>query len=286
MDSVVILLVMAGFSYLLYRINSGLDYKWNFKVIPQYILRYDSETMSYTPNLLLEGLFTTIRLSVWGILLASFIGVVMGLLRVSSSLFNRLAAQAYVEMTRNLPPIVLIFIFYYFVSDLIMPIIGVEEAVRHISPAYQNIIAFFFAKPGFLPHFLSALFTLAVFEGAYITEIVRAGIQSIDKGQWEASSALGFTPAQQMIHVIWPQAFRLMVPPLGNQFISTIKDSAIVSVISIPELTFQGMEIMAATYLTFEVWIVVTLLYLILTLSLSFCVDRLEKRLKRKRTHL
>jgi ABC-type amino acid transport system permease subunit len=98
-------------------------------------------------------------------------------------------------------------------------------------------------------------YPLAVYEGAYITEIIRAGIQSIDKGQWEASSGLGFTRAQQLRYIIFPQALRRIMPPLAGQFISTIKDSAIVSVISIQELTFQGMELMAATFLTFEIWI-------------------------------
>jgi polar amino acid transport system permease protein len=128
--------------------------------------------------------------------------------------------------------------------------------------------------------FLSALLTLALFEGAYITEIIRAGILSIEKGQWEAASALGMSPAERMRHIILPQAIPRMLPPLAGQFISTIKDSAIVSVISIQELTFQGMELMASTYLTFEIWITITGLYLLLTLSFSLAVSVLESRLR------
>jgi polar amino acid transport system permease protein len=132
-----------------------------------------------------------------------------------------------------------------------------------------------------LSAFLSAMMTLAIFEGAYITEIVRAGIQSIEKGQWEASYALGFSQWQQMRYIILPQAIQRVLPPLAGQFISTIKDSAIVSVISIQELTFRGMELMSATYLTFEIWITITLMYLILALILSFGVGRLETRMRR-----
>jgi polar amino acid transport system permease protein len=187
-----------------------------------------------------------------------------------------------VELIRNLPPLVLIFIFYYFVSDQIMPLLGVDEFIRSRSESTQAVLAFLFAPPAQFSAFLSAVVTLAVFEGAYITEIVRAGIQSIEKGQWEASYALGLTRRHQMMDVILPQAVHRILPPLAGQFISTIKDSAIVSVISIQELTFQGMELMSATYLTFEIWITITLLYLLLTLSLSVGVSRIEARTRRR----
>ena len=125
------------------------------------------------------------------------------------------------------------------------------------------------------------MLTIALIEAAYIAEIVRAGIESIEKGQFEAANALGLSWWQKMQHVILPQALQRILPPLAGQFISTIKDSAIVSVISIPELTFQGMELMAATYLTFECWITITVLYLVLTLSLSLAVERLEIHMRR-----
>lgn len=280
LDLTVGLGLLAGAAYLFYRIRVGLHYDWNWAVIPQYLFRYD-ETDGWVPNLLMQGFFTTIRLSVWGTLMALTIGLVMGFLRVSRRFFARLFAGLYVELIRNIPPLVLIFIFYYFISSQIMPMLGVDEFIRRQPASTQSAVAFFLAPPRQLSTFLSALVTLALFEGAYITEIVRSGIQSIDKGQWEASSALGFSRRQQMRHVILPQAARIALPPLAGQFISTIKDSAIVSVISIQELTFQGMELMAATYLTFEVWITVTALYLILTLACSLAVERLEVYMSR-----
>jgi polar amino acid transport system permease protein len=132
-----------------------------------------------------------------------------------------------------------------------------------------------------LSAFLSALMTLALFEGAYITEIVRAGIQSIEKDQWDASYALGMSRWQTIRHIILPQAVQRILPPLAGQFISTIKDSAIVSVISIQELTFQGMELMSSTYLTFEVWITITFLYLIMALIISLAIERFEIFMRR-----
>jgi len=123
---------------------------------------------------------------------------------------------------------------------------------------------------------------LALYEGAYITEIVRAGIQSVDKGQWEAALSVGLSPFKRMRLVIFPQALTRILPPLAGQFISTIKDSSIISVISIQELTFQGMELMAAALITFEVWITVMLLYLVVCLACSLAVAMLEERLGRK----
>ena len=281
LDIAVGLLVAGLAAYIFYRIKVGLHYKWNWGVIPQYLFRYDAEQGRWVANILMQGLFTTIRLSVWGTLLGTVIGTVMGLFRVSTSLFKRLVGRTFVELIRNAPPLVLIFIFYFFISDQIMPILGVDDFIRSRTESTQAVLAFFFAPPERFTAFISAMITIAVFEAAYITEIVRAGIQSIEKGQWEASYTLGLSWWHQMRDVIMPQATQRILPPLAGQFISTIKDSAIVSVISIQELTFQGMELMASTYLTIECWISIAVLYLILTLPLSLCVSRLEIYMQR-----
>ncbi len=275
-DLVLSLLLLSAVIYTGYKIHIGFSYKWNWGAIPQYFLRYDAEINSWVPNILLQGFFTTIRLSIWATIFATLIGTVMGLFRVSHSLFKRLIGGTYVELIRNLPPLVIIFIFYFFIGDQILSLFGVEEFIRNSSEGTRAVFEVFFAPPPLLSAFLSALITLSLFEGAYITEIVRAGIQSIEKGQWEASAALGFTRWQQMRYVVLPQALQRILPPLAGQFISTIKDSAIVSVISIQELTFQAMELMSSTYLTFEIWITITVMYLMLTLTCSLAVERLE----------
>lgn len=275
-------LMGAAIVFIVYKVSIGLNYTWNWDAMPQYFIRFDPDTRQWVPNILLEGFLTTIRLSIWATLLATLIGVVMGMLRVSRSLFKRLLAGSYVELTRNLPPLVLIFIFYFFVSDQILPALGVEGFIRSRNESTQALMTYLFAAPQVFSAFISALITLSIFEGAYMTEIVRAGIQSIEKGQWEAADALGLSRWQRMRLIILPQAIQRILPPLAGQFISTIKDSAIVSVISIQELTFQGMELMATTYFTFEIWITITVMYLMLTLSCSLGVAKLENTLSKK----
>ena len=281
LDVVVSLLLLGLVGYVVYRLTTQLNYKWNWGILPQYFFYFDEDAGRWVANILVEGLATTIRLSVWATLLAVVFGAVTGLMRVSARLFWRLIGGSYVELIRNMPPLVLVFIFYFFVSDQIMPLLGVEDFVRSRPDGVQDVLALLFASPQRFTAFVSGVITVAIFQGAYITEIVRAGIQSIERGQWEASYALGLSWGQQMRWVILPQALKRVLPPLTNEFINTIKYSAIVSVISIQELTFQGMQIMASTYVTIEVWITITAIYLIICFSLSMGVRRLEAYLAR-----
>ncbi|MBN1847630.1 MAG: amino acid ABC transporter permease [Deltaproteobacteria bacterium] len=281
LDILTAIIILAVIIYLIYRIKIGLHYKWDWGVIPQYLFRHDPKTHRWLPNMLMQGLFTTIRLSIWGTFLATLIGTVMGLCRVSRSLFYRLLGRTYVEIIRNIPPLVLIFIFYFFISSQIMPFVGLDRFVADCPKGIQMIFTFLFGPLPMFQAFLSATISLALFEGAYITEIIRAGIQSIEKGQWEASYALGLSRWRQMRHIVLPQAVQRALPPLAGQFISTVKDSAIVSVISIQELTFQGMELMSATYLTFEIWITITMMYFLITFILSLGVGHLETKMRK-----
>jgi len=280
------LLLLALFSavlYVIYQIKVKLNYNWQWGIIPQYLFRYDPESGKWVSNYLIEGLLTTLRLSFWGTLLATVFGTVMGLLRVSKSLFYKMISRSYVELMRNLPPLVIIFIFYFFLSDQIMPVIGVDDFLRSGSPGTQRLFEALFSPVQFASAFISALFTLAIFEGAYITEIVRAGIESVEKGQWEAAHALALSKWQTMRYIVLPQAIQRLLPALAGQFISLIKDSAIVSVISIQDLSYQGTQLMASTYLTIEIWVTVSLMYLVLTLSCSLAVGKLETHMARSR---
>lgn len=281
LDITLTVLLLGLAAYIVYRLTVALNYEWQWSIIPTYLVRYDHEKGRWVSNLLLEGLYTTIRLSVWATLLAAVLGLVFGLMRTSRRLLLRLIAGLYVELIRNTPQIVLIFIFYFFVSSRVLPMLGLEEYIRARPEIVQTWIACFFSGPDLFNPFLSGVLTIALFQGAYITEIVRAGINSVEKGQWEASYALGLSGRQLMTWIILPQAGRRVLPPLANEFINTIKYSAIVSIISIQELTFQGLQIMASTQVTIEIWLTITLMYLFLCLVLSLSVRSLEKHLNR-----
>ena len=281
LDAALLFCIAVGGAVFLWRVQTHLQYEWDWGVVPQFLFRYDPQ-QGWVPNVLMEGMFTTVRLSIWSTIFATIIGIVMGLCRVSRSLFWRLMGRTYVEGVRNLPPLVLVFIFYFFVSSQLTPLLGLDEAVRELPESVRTVISVLFAKPQYLSSFFSGVMTLSLYEGAYITEIVRAGVESVPRGQWEASASLGLNRLEQLRLVILPQASRIIIPPMAGQFISTIKDSAIVSVISIQELTFQGLELMASTYLTFEIWITITAMYLVLTLGCPALAGRMEKTQKWK----
>jgi len=281
-DLVLLTGIGAAVIWLLYQATVHAQYKWNWQAIPQYLLRLDEQSGRWVPGLILQGVLVTLRLSIWATVLALILGTVMGLFRTGCSRYRRMIGSGYVELIRNIPVLVWIFIFYYFIGDRLLPALGISRITLMDGGPLSGILSLLMAEPSRIPIFISGAVALAVYEGAYITEIIRAGIQSIDKGQWEASSGLGFTRGQQLRYIIFPQALRRIMPPLAGQFISTIKDSAIVSVISIQELTFQGMELMAATFLTFEIWITILAIYFVLCLICSLLVERFELHLKKE----
>jgi glutamine transport system permease protein len=208
--------------------------------------------------LLLSGVKLTIIITIGGLLFGFVLGVATGLMKLSRSLPVRSLAGAYVEAIRGTPLIVQVMFLYF----------GVPMAVGlRIRPMTAGIIA------------------IAVNSGAYIAEIVRGAVQSIDPGQIEAGRSIGLTRAQTMRYIIWPQAFRRMIPPLGNQFIISLKDTSLLVVIGVAELTRVGQEIIAVNFRAFEVWLTVGIVYLMMTLTIArflrMAEDRLAQRGKR-----
>lgn len=199
---------------------------------------------------LLVGLWTTIWISAVASIFGMIIGLITGLCRVSNNPTMRSLSITYIELIRGTPLLVQIFIFYFFLGT----VLDISRIVAGIS-------------------------ALAIFAGAYVAEIIRAGIQSIPKGQMEAARSLGMNVPQAMIYIILPQAFKRTLPPLAGQFISLIKDSSLVSIIAITDLTKSGREVITSTFATFEIWFVVAFLYLMLTSVLSQVIAWVERRL-------
>ncbi|QGW79687.1 ABC transporter permease subunit [Pseudomonas alkylphenolica] len=196
------------------------------------------------------GLWTTVWISVASGVLGLVIGLFAGLCRLSHNPTLRDLSTVYVELVRGTPLLVQIFIFYFFIGT-----------VLNLSREFAGVAA------------------LALFTGAYVAEIVRAGVQSIAKGQGEAARSLGLSAGQSMRHVVLPQAFKRVLPPLAGQFISLVKDTSLVSVIAITELTKSGREAITTSFSTFEIWFCVAGLYLLINLPLSHMASRLERRL-------
>ncbi len=214
----------------------------------------------WKPGLLIIGLWTTLKISVIATILGVIIGVVGGLTRISSNPALKWATIVYVELIRGSPLMVQILIWYFVLGTVINDLL-----------AYSGM--------GRLPAFWYGVASLACFAGAYVTEIVRAGIQSIHRGQTEAARSLGMSYAQSMLHVILPQALRRILPPLAGQFISLIKDSSLLGIIAIRELTKAAREAVSASLQPFELYLVLGILYLVLTFTLSMAVQRLEKKM-------
>ena len=205
--------------------------------------------------LLIVGAGVTVQITAISVALGLVIGMFVGIARVSHVKVLRALAAVYIDFLRGTPLLVQIFLIYF-----ALPVI----VGQRVDP------------------FLAAITACGINSGAYIAEIFRAGIQAIDEGQMEAGRSLGMTWVQTMRYIIVPQAFRNIVPPLGNEFIALLKDSSLVSVIGFEELTRRGQLIIARTYGSLEIWITVAIIYLVMTLTISRLVAYLEKRLDTK----
>lgn len=208
--------------------------------------------------LLLVGAGVTIKITALSVALGVIIGLFVGIARISRIKLLRVLSAIYVDFFRGTPLLVQIFLVYF-----ALPVITGQR----VDP------------------FVAAIGSCGINSGAYVAEIFRAGIQSIDKGQMEAGRSLGMTWVQTMRYIIVPQAFKRVIPPLGNEFIALLKDSSLVSVIGFEELTRRGQLIIAKTYGSLEIWISVAVIYLAMTLTISRFVAYLERRYRTDDRH-
>jgi len=213
----------------------------------------------WRPGIMVQGMWLTLKVSMYAIVFGILIGLLGGIARISSNPALKWAAITYVEIVRGSPLLVQIFIWYFVLATLVNELLKKAGAME-------------------IPALWYGVAALACFTGAYVTEIVRAGIQSIHKGQSEASRSLGMTGAQSMFYVILPQAMRRILPPLAGQFISLVKDSSLLGMIAIRELTKATREAITVSLQPYEFWFVCAIMYLVLTFALSMFVQNLERR--------
>lgn len=240
------LAVVTVILWLVVRGAANQGYHWQWFRVPSHLLTWTAGRPAAGP--ILKGLAVTLNITWISLILTFAIGLITALLRLSGSMVGRIIARVYLETARNTPLLVQLFFIYFVVA----PVLGIER-------------------------FAAAVLALSLFEGAYASEIYRAGIVSIHRGQWEAARSLGLGTWHCYRLVILPQAIRRVLPPLTSQAVSLIKDSSLVSVLAVYEMTMQANAIVSQTFLVFEMYFTIAAIYLALTLALSRMVARLER---------
>ena len=249
-DVVQFVALLGLLGWLTWRGAVAMEYRWQWYRVPAFFFReIDGELY---PGPLVDGLLVTLEIAAWGMVLTLAIGLVTALLRFSGSIAGRAVAIGYLEIVRNTPLLVQVSIFYF----VLQPLLGFNN------PLWAGIVC------------------LAFFEGAFASEVIRSGIASVPRGQWEAAATVNLSRFDTYRYVVLPQAVPIMLPPMAGVLINLIKHSAILSFIAVFELTTEARNLIADTFLSFEVWFVVGGVYLCLTISLSMVVAWIERRVR------
>lgn len=249
-DWLLFLIGVAVLGWLVFLGATSMGYKWQWHRVPKYFYRVIEGEFIW--GSLIKGLMVTLQITVLAMLIALAIGLITALLRLSRSYSGNLLATIYLELIRNTPLLVQMYLFYFVIS----PIVGIDR-------------------------FWTGVLCLAFFEAVFIAEIIRGGVLSVNKGQWEGAASMGMSRTQVYGLIVIPQALPIMLPPLTSAIVNLIKNSAIVSTIAIFDLTNEGRNAIADTYLSFEIWFAVAAVYLCLTISLSAVAAWLEQRARR-----
>jgi glutamate/aspartate transport system permease protein len=237
-----------------------MAYNWNWAVFLQPSATGEGTYLSW----LLEGLKWTVTLSLSAWVIALIIGSIIGVLRTVPNRWLGLLAATYVEVFRNIPLLVQLFIWYFVLPELLPR--GMGDAFKQMNPLAQQ--------------FLSALVCLGLFTAARVAEQVRSGINSLPRGQKNAGLAMGFTLPQVYRHVLLPMAYRIIVPPLTSEFLNIFKNSAVATTIGLIELSRQAQQLVDFTAQPYEAFIAVTLLYLLINVALMFLMRQVEQKVR------
>ena len=241
------LLIVGGFVWAAYTGAESMGYNWQWYQIPKYFYILTDDGFQWGE--IMVGLVKTLQLSATAFALAVLIGLLVALLRLSGLVVGKAVAIGFLEFIRNIPILVLLYLFYYVLG----PIFGLNR-------------------------YTASILCLGVFHGALISEIFRAGIAAVPIGQWEASKSIGMSTGQAYRYIVLPQSIRFMLPPMTGEVVHLVKNSAIVSVIAVAELTTIGRNIISDTYMSFEIWFTIAAVYMVVTLALSIGVSFVEKK--------
>lgn len=240
------LLVVGVIGYSAFTGSQAMGYNWQWYRMPQYLLTMTDEGFQWGEIAI--GLVKTLELSLLAFALALGLGLLVALLRLSGLLVGSAVALVFLEIVRNTPLLVLLYLFYYVMG----PIFDLDR-------------------------YSASILCLGVYHAALISEIFRAAINAVPQGQWEGASSIGMSRAQAYRYIVLPQSIRFMLPPMTGEIVNMVKSSAIVSVIAVAELTTMGRNIISDTYMSFEVWFTIAAVYLVVTLTLSFGVSLVER---------
>jgi len=240
-------LIIGFIVYGAYTGAQAMGYNWQWYRIPQYFYTVTDDGFQFGE--IVFGLLKTLQLSATAFALAVVLGLIVALMRLSGLAVSTAVSIGFLELIRNIPLLVLLYLFYYVLG----PIFGFDR-------------------------YTASVLCLAVFHSVLISEIFRAGIEAVARGQWEAATSIGMSKGQAYRYIILPQSIRFMLPPMTGEVVHMVKSSAIVSVIAVAELTTIGRNIISDTYMSFEVWFTIAMVYMVVTLILSVGVSMVEKR--------
>lgn len=245
--SLLSLIVLSGAAWFLVKSFLDLDYEWDFAFLKDYVW----DPQNQRPGLLLQGLWLTLKVSLFSIVWGSLIGVLIGGFMIGREPVLKWFSVAFVDVFRNTPVLVQLYVMYFIVGTAI-----------EMEPETAGIV------------------TLSLFCAAYVAEIFRGAVLEFEKGQIDAAKSMGLSSWQIAWHVGAPQVLRRMLPPLVGQFVSLVKDSSLVSVISVADLTKSALNIVSVSFKSFETWFVVAILYCVVNTVLSTYGRYLERRLR------
>ncbi|MGC8768573.1 MAG: amino acid ABC transporter permease [Calditerrivibrio sp.] len=276
-DIFISILVVSVFLFLMKKISTEIDYQFNWNDLVKFFFYYDDRLKI---GLITNGIIYTVKISIFVLILSFITGLITGFIISSTKGVIKELFKLYIVVLRNIPPLIVMFIFYFFIGSSFAKVLNLDTIFSN--RLFALILTAIFTPEQIFVPFISAAMGLAFYESAYIAEIIRGGINGIEKGQIDAGTALGLNRIEVYLYIVVPQAIEKTLPSLIGQFVSIIKNTAIASVVAIPELTFQAMEILASSRLILEIWIIIFLIYLVINLFISYLASMVESRIRRK----